>query len=138
VEITSQDNTNAWAKAGIIVRNDVTNAAAAPGFLILCEAPGHGYVIQWDANGDGQLDSSSAPSGQGLGTAAYPSWLRLVRSGTSYTGYYSTDGATWVFVATVAVPSAAAGQDVGLFATSHNSGTAGEVDFDQFTLTVKS
>src|SRR5581483_11453034 len=42
VEITAQANTNAWAKAGIMVRNDLTNANGSPGFLILAEAPGHG------------------------------------------------------------------------------------------------
>ena len=134
VEITAQANTNAWAKAGIMVRNDITDAAASPGFLILAEAPGHGYVVQWDANGDGRLDANSAPSNEGLGTAAYPSWLRLVRSGTSYTGYYSTDGTTWVTIATVSVPGAADAQDVGVFATAHNSGTIGEVDFDHLTV----
>ena len=133
VEITAQQNTNAWAKAGIMVRNDITNANASPGFLILAESPGHGYVIQWDANGDGQLDSNSAPNNTGLGTAAYPAWLKLVRSGTSYTGYYSADDVNWTLVDTVTVPSAAATQDVGVFMTSHASGTIGEADFSNFT-----
>ena len=134
VEITAQANTNAWAKAGIMVRNDITAANTSPGFLILAEAPGHGYVVQWDSNGDGQLDSNSAPNNQGLGTAAYPSWLKLVRSGTTYTGYYSTDDVNWTLIDTVNVPSAAATQDVGVFATSHSSGTVGEVDFQDFTV----
>jgi hypothetical protein len=69
-----------------------------------------------------------------LGTAVYPSWLKLVRSGTTYTGYYSSDGTTWTLIATVSLPSASAAQDVGVFATSHNSGAVGEVDFDHFTL----
>ncbi len=132
VEITAQANTNAWAKAGIMVRNDITNANASPGFLILAEAPGHGYVLQWDSNGDGQLDSNSAPNNQGLGTAAYPTWLKLVRSGTTYTGYYSTDDVNWTLIDAVNVPSAAATQDVGVFATAHNSGAVGEVDFQDF------
>jgi hypothetical protein len=134
VQVLSQANTNAWAKAGIMVRNAITDANTSPGFLIIAVAPGHGYVVQWDANGDGRLESNSAPSGEGLGTAVYPSWLKLVRSGTTYTGYYSTDGATWTLIATVSVPTAAATQDVGVFMTSHSSGTIGEVDFDHFTL----
>jgi hypothetical protein len=133
VKIDSQTNTNAWAKAGIMVRNDITGAGTSPGFLILAEAPGKGYVIQWDSNGDGQLDSNSAPNNTGIGTAAYPSWLKLVRSGTTYTGYYSTDDATWTQVGSVDVPSAAAAQDVGVFATAHQSGATCEVDFDGFS-----
>ncbi len=134
VQVLSQSNTNAWAKAGIMVRNDVTSADSSPGFLILAEAPGHGYVIQWDSNGDGRLDSNSAPNNTGLGTATYPCWLRLARTGTTYTGWYSTDGSSWTLIATVSVPSAAASQDVGVFATSHSSGVTGEADFDGLTL----
>jgi hypothetical protein len=134
VEITAQQDTNEWAKAGIMVRNDITNANTSPGFLILAEAPGHGYVLQWDSDGDGQLDSNSAPSNEGLGTAAYPTWLKLIRSGTSYTGYYSTDDVNWTLIDTVSVPSAAATQDVGVFMTSHASGTTGEADFSNFAV----
>src|SRR2546423_15037467 len=113
----------------MMVRKGSADAAALPGFLILAEAPGHGYVVQWDANGDGRLDANSAPSNQGLGTAAYPSWLRLVRSGTSYTGYYFTDGTTWVTIARVSVPGAAEGQGVRGFAPAPKCGTRGEVHF---------
>jgi hypothetical protein len=134
VQVLSQSNTNAWAKAGIIVRNDVTAADTSPGFLILAEAPGHGYVIQWDSNGDGRLDSNSAANNEGVGTATYPCWLRLTRAGAAYTGWYSTDATTWTPVATVTVPSAAPTQDVGVFATSHSSGVTGEVGYDGFTL----
>ncbi|MCQ4080382.1 NEW3 domain-containing protein [Streptomyces sp. RB6PN25] len=134
VEITSQSDTNAWAKAGIMVRNDITAANTSPGYLIVAVTPGHGYVVQWDSTGNGQLDSNSAPSNEGLGTASYPTWLKLVRNGTSYSGYYSTDDKTWTLIDTVSVPSAATTQDVGLFSTAHNSGTIGETDFDHFTL----
>src|SRR2546423_15130189 len=112
----------------MMVRKGSADAAALPGFLILAEAPGHGYVVQWDANGDGRLDANSAPSNQGLGTAAYPAWLRLVRSGTSDTGYYSTDGTTWVTIPTFSVPGAADAPAVGVVATPHNNGTTGEAD----------
>jgi regulation of enolase protein 1 (concanavalin A-like superfamily) len=129
VRVTSQQNTNEWAKAGLMVRNDIANAGGSRGFLILAETPAHGYVMQWDADGDGQLDNSTAETG----TAAYPSWLKLVRSGTTYKGYYSTDGTNWNQVGSVDVPSAAASQDVGVFATAHGS-TVGEADFSDLNV----
>lgn len=100
--------------------------------------PGHGYVMQWDANGDGQLDAGSAPNGQGIGKTAYPSWLKLVRTGNSYAGYYSTDATTWTLLGTVTLPSAAATQDVGVFATSHHMGTQSEVHFDDLSVSAAS
>ncbi|HEY3608415.1 MAG TPA: hypothetical protein VGL06_12985, partial [Pseudonocardiaceae bacterium] len=130
VEVAAQQNTAPWAKAGIIVRNDVTGANTAPGYVLLAETPGNGYILDWDANGDGQLDSQSG----GTTTAAYPSWLKLVRSGTTFTGYYSTDDAHWTLVGTASVPTAAATQDVGVAMTSHSAHVTGEVDFDHFTV----
>nr|WP_194895430.1 NEW3 domain-containing protein [Catenulispora pinisilvae] len=134
VEVTSQADTSVWAKAGIMVRDDITGAGSSPGYLVLAVTPGNGYVLQWDSTGSGQLDSNSAPSNSGLGTAAYPSWLKLVRSGSTFTGYYSTDDVTWTQVGTATVPSVNATQDVGTFMTAHNdgSGDSGEVDFTGF------
>jgi hypothetical protein len=131
VRVTSQANTNDTAKAGIMVRNDITNAGAARGFVTLLVTPGRGYQLQWDSDGDGRLDGTAKTSNA---TAAYPSWLRLVRSGTMFTGYYSTDGSTWTSIGTATVPSAAATQDVGLFATSHNTSMVGQAEFDHFTI----
>ncbi len=79
-------------------------------------------------HGDGQLDAN-----QSLSTVTYPSWLKLVRDGTTYTGYYSTDGTTWKLVGSATLPPATATQDVGLFATAHSSGTTSEADFEDFT-----
>ncbi|SEG84325.1 Alpha galactosidase A [Actinacidiphila yanglinensis] len=130
VKIDSQANTSVWAKAGIMVRNDITKAGSSAGYVALVETPGNGYLLDWDSDGDGQLDSQSS-----TGTATYPSWLKLVRDGNTYTGYYSTDDSTWNLVGTATLPTAAATQDVGLTATSHAAGTTGEVDFDDFTTT---
>jgi hypothetical protein len=132
VKITAQADTNPWAKSGIMIRNDITKPGTSPGYAILAEAPGKGYVLQWDSDGDGQLDSNSAPSDSGSGTATYPSWLKLVRSGSAVTGYYSTDGTTWTQVGTATLPGIATTGDIGLFTTSHSAGTNGEADFTAF------
>ncbi|MDF3293087.1 NEW3 domain-containing protein [Streptomyces silvisoli] len=133
VEVAAQGRTSEWAKAGIMVRDDITAPGTSPGYLILAEAPGKGYVLQWDSTGSGHLDSNSAPPNQGTATAVYPSWLKLVRAGTTFTGYYSTDGITWTRLATATVPGATAAQDVGVFTSSHSDGTSGEADFSDFT-----
>jgi hypothetical protein len=131
VELTAQQNTAPWAKAGIIVRNDVTGANTSPGYVLLAATPGNAYILDSDVDGNGQLDTQSS-----AGTATtYPSWLKLVRSGTTYTGYYSTDDVNWTEVGSTTVPSAAANQDVGVAMTSHSADVTGEVDFDHFGVT---
>jgi alpha-galactosidase len=63
-----------------------------------------------------------------------PVWLELVRNGTSYTGYYSFDGTSWLTVGTATVPGQAATQDAGVFVTSHTAGSPGQVVFDGFSV----
>jgi alpha-galactosidase len=133
VELTEQAATSDWAKSGIMVRNDISQSGSSPGFVILAASPGHGYVLQWDSNGDGQLDSSSAPMGEGTGTTVYPSRLRLTRSGTTFTGSYSTDGSTWTQIGSADVASAATNQDTGVFTTAHST-AVGEADFANFAV----
>ncbi|MFB7634615.1 NEW3 domain-containing protein [Streptomyces sp. NPDC056149] len=133
VKVTAQANTSEWAKAGIMVRDDITKPGRSPGYLILAEAAGKGYVLQWDSTGGGHLDSNSAPPNEGSGTAAYPSWLKLVRSGSAYTGYYSTNGTDWTRIATASLPGVTATQDVGVFTSSHSEGAGGEADFAGLT-----
>ncbi|MEV6544126.1 putative Ig domain-containing protein [Streptomyces sp. NPDC051665] len=127
VAVTSQDPVNAWTKSGIMIRNDITGTAS-PGYLILAVSPGHGVALQWDKSGDGQVDSNIETDG----TTVYPTWLKLVRSGTTFTGSYSTDGSTWTTVGTATVSSAGTTQDAGVFTSSHVSGSAGEADFSEF------
>ncbi|HEX3779604.1 MAG TPA: alpha-N-acetylglucosaminidase TIM-barrel domain-containing protein [Pseudonocardiaceae bacterium] len=130
-EVTAQADTGPWARAGIVVRNSLA-ANGSNGYLDLAVTPANGCALSSDTNGDGLLDT--VVNGGGF-TA--PTYLKLVRTATSYTGYCSTDGATWQTVGTATVPSAAAAQDVGVFATAANggSGAQGLADFTGFTVT---
>ncbi|MGW3650472.1 AbfB domain-containing protein [Streptomyces sp. NPDC000878] len=115
-----------------MVRDDITGTGTSPGYLTLSVTPGHGVALQWDSDGDGTLDRSVETDG----STSYPTWLRLVRSGTDYTGYRSTDGNTWTTVGTATVASAVTAQDVGTFTTAASS-TAVESDFSEFTVTAQ-
>ncbi|MFD3945258.1 hypothetical protein [Streptomyces sp. NPDC058579] len=89
-----------------------------------------GVVLSYDADGNGQLEKFAQVTG-----VRAPVTLRLTRTGTAYTGEFSTDdGATWRPVATVTVPGAAITQDVGLFMTAANAGrgTRGLTEFTGF------
>ena len=116
-EVTAQDNTGPWARAGLVVRNSLASNTS-PGYLDLAVTPGNGCALSWDSNGDGQLDQVT-----NTGTFTAPTYLKLVRNGTNYTGYCSSDDTTWTTVGTATVPSAAVVQDVGIFATAANGGS---------------
>jgi len=131
--LTAQQALNASAKSGLIVREDLTQATTSPGYVTLAATPGHGFQMQWDADGNGQLDSSASATPAGAGTT--PAWLRLVRNGTSFTGLYSLDGVTWTVVGTATVASATGAEDAGVFTTSHNKYADARADFASLDIT---
>ncbi|MER6914216.1 alpha-N-acetylglucosaminidase TIM-barrel domain-containing protein [Streptomyces sp. NPDC000594] len=127
LRVDAQENTGSWARAGIVVRNDLARPGDA-GFVNLAVTPGQGVALSYDSNGDGTLDTYRRVTG-----VRAPVLLRLTRGGgTSFTGAFSLDaGVTWRPVGTVSAPGAAAVADAGLFMTATNggSGARGTVRF---------
>ncbi|WP_381799268.1 alpha-N-acetylglucosaminidase [Streptomyces niveus] len=132
VRVDAQENTGAWARAGIIVRDRLATPGS-PGIVNLAVTPSNGVVLSYDTTGDGTLDTYKRVTG-----VIAPVLLRLARAGSDFTGSYSTDdGTTWRTVATIPIPVAAPVQDVGLFmsATNGSSGLRGTVEFSGWGVT---
>ncbi|WP_165920183.1 LamG-like jellyroll fold domain-containing protein [Chthoniobacter flavus] len=122
--VVTQSSTGAYASAGVMIRD-----SAAPGArnVFLAAAPSGGLFLQSRAVvNEASLSSSTA--------GAVPTWLKLVRQGTSFSGYYSADGVTWTLLSTVnaPVPYDAA---VGLAVTSGDGATLNTVTFDNVQVT---
>ncbi|WP_105967784.1 DUF1349 domain-containing protein [Streptomyces geranii] len=130
VHLDSQDNTNAWGKAGLMLRNDITGTTKSTGYVVLAATPGNGVNLQWDSDGDGYLDRGATKTGS---DAIAPVWLRLVRNGTSVTGSYSADGTTWTTVGTATLTGANTTLDAGMFFTAH-TGAPGTAKFSEFSV----
>jgi hypothetical protein len=96
---------------------ELTKAGASAGYAVVAATARNGVVFEWDANGDGYLDTDARAT-----VDSYrPVWVKLARSGTSYSASYSYDGQNYVPIgAPVILPSAAAQQDAGIFSTSHD------------------
>ncbi len=118
VEVNSQSDTNAWAKAGLMIRDSIPGSGSSQGYAVLALTPGNGVTFQWDNNGSGGLntDTGVAYTGTSVG-------LRLARSGSSLTASYSTNGTSWTSIATETLTGAQSAEDVGMFASSHDSQT---------------
>ncbi|HWD80782.1 MAG TPA: hypothetical protein VG497_17940, partial [Kribbella sp.] len=130
--VVSVNDANAWAKSGVMVRNDMTKAGASAGYAVVAATARNGVVFQWDANGDGYLDTAASAS-----VDSYrPVWVKLTRSGTSFSASYSYDGENYVPIGgAVSLPSAAAQQDAGIFSTSHDVSQSAINQFDNVTFT---
>lgn len=125
--VVAQDDTGPWARAGLIVRNDMPTQGST-GFLNLALTPANGCVLSWDSNTDGRLDSFSRD--QSFEGSAH---LRLTRDGNRYVAECSADGDTWTQIGSVEVPAADT-PDVGLFMTAAGSGR-GLAQFAGFDIT---
>jgi regulation of enolase protein 1 (concanavalin A-like superfamily) len=113
-----------------VFRNDLRTRST--GYVALVAKPAGGFLLLWDADQDGTLDSAAQLE---LSPTPYPARLRLLRAGTMFTGDVSTDGGTtWRRVGTATVPSAAAVQDVGVVACAHST-TLGRALFSGLEIT---
>ncbi|MFE7836497.1 hypothetical protein ACFU53_10705 [Streptomyces sp. NPDC057474] len=129
VGLTGSDNPT--AKYGIAVANDLT-APEKGGYAVLTMSKSYGMEFMTDSDGDGHLDTWA-----GGGASTHPAWLRLVRSGTTYTAYSTTTGLAWNEIASVTVPSANGALDAGVVASAVNlnyPGTTVRAVFDHFTV----
>ena len=121
--VVSVDNTYRWAKAGVMMR--LGEAANAP-FAMIVVTPGAGVAFQYRQTAGGEARTVSG------GAASAPHWVKLVRRGTTFTGYQSDDGTTWQRVGAV-VLSAGASVEGGLVVTSHDATTLCRAVFDHLT-----
>ena len=115
--VTADRAGGASGGAGLIERDDMTAGKQSRAALVLYVSGQATIVMAWNGSGGADVDQHIVvPSVM----VRAPVGLRLVRAGSTYTGYYSTDGTTWSPVGTVTVAaSASAGtQDVGVFHAS--------------------
>jgi hypothetical protein len=129
--VDRQDNSNAWAKSGVVVRNDLTGAYASQGYAAVLVTPGNGVVFARDSDGDGLIDSQAQKTG-----IKAPIWVKLTRTGNQVSGFYSTDGTTWTQIG-AAAPLIGAEQtlDAGVLHTSHDRAISGIAEFSATTIT---
>ena len=131
-EVSHTSGLSGFGKTGIMVRNSIADANTAPEGVILFVSPSGGVQLEWDSNSGEYIDSVTPANGTIAATT--PVYLKLTRSGSTYTGTYSTDGQTWHSVGSATVPGQAGTQDAGMFITSHVSGSPAMADFDSFTV----
>jgi galactose oxidase len=125
-QVTAQADTSAWAKAGVMLR--ATTDPGSPYYAAFV-TPANSAVVQWrTAQGGTTTQVKSA------GTV--PVYLKVDRTGSSFTAYTSPDGSSWTAVPGSTVTLANLGGTVlrGLAVTSHNQGTGGTVAVGTVTM----
>ena len=123
--VLSVQNTDPYAKAGVMMREGL--GANARNVLASISAS-TGAAFQQRATVGGTT-SNNVASG-----IASPYWVRLVRSGNTFTGYRSADGLSWTLLgqATLALN---AQLQVGLAVTAHNNALLNTSTFSNASVT---
>ncbi len=122
--VASVENENAWSKAAVMMRGDLTANAA---YAMAAVTSLNGTIFQSRSNAGG---ASTFTTGT---TAGAPQWIRVVRSGNTLAGYYSADGLTWAALGTSTVTIGSTVY-VGLAVTSHNPAATATVMFTNITV----
>ncbi len=121
-KVESIDNPDTWAKCGVMIRESVDPGSR---FAAVYATPGNG--VRYQAR---LLNGVAATSDTSVATTAQmtlktPVWIRVERKGTSFGGFYSTDGAKWTAMSwNPQTINMGAGVQIGLAVTGHDTGTA--------------
>ncbi|GCE12262.1 hypothetical protein [Tengunoibacter tsumagoiensis] len=110
-KVTGVQNTDGWAKAGVMIRETLTDSST------------HAFMALTSSNGAAfqrRTTTSGSSSNTNNGTTTAPYWVKLVRSGTTFTGSISSDGSTWTQIGSDTV-TMGSNAYVGLAVTAHNS-----------------
>ncbi len=133
--LVSATTADFWTKAGLMIRQNLTSGS--PDAFML-EAPDSAHqepVQQWRDTQGGQTADTGNHMNFIHGT---PIWLRLVRTGNVFAGYWAPDvngmPGTYTLMAmhTTAMPATVY---VGLALTAHNNGQTATATFDHVTVT---
>jgi hypothetical protein len=118
-KIESIGNSDPWAKGGVMIRESLEPGSR---YAFVFAAPGNG--VRFQARPITGVTATSdtpvaTPEQMALQT---PVWVKLERSGMTFSGFYSTDGVNWTAMSwnPQAINMVAPTIFIGLAATSHN------------------
>jgi hypothetical protein len=121
-KVSSQQNTNPWAKAGVMLRQ--SSDPASP-YSAMYTTPGNGIVVQYRTAQGAVAARAAAISG------GAPAYVKVTASGTSFTAYTSPDGVNWSPIpGSTRTIQISGSRLAGLAVTSHRGSMLCQVTFD--------
>jgi regulation of enolase protein 1 (concanavalin A-like superfamily) len=130
-QVLRVDDTDAWAKAGVMIRESLD---ADSKHAMVVATPSSGVSFQ-----SRSFTANASQSATVADVAAPMAWVRITRTGDTFTGQYSQDGVTWLdFLDADGNPverniTMTANVFIGLAVTSHNPGVAAGAEFASIT-----
>ncbi len=127
-------STNTWAKAGVMIRTNLTDGSPMVDMVIANPNGANGANFQWRATAGAAASSTNSPSTPNIKT---PQWVKLTRKSNVFSGQYSADGVTWLDIKNPALTGTLVTTTVnmpgdvyiGLCLTSHDSAQTAVAEF---------
>ncbi len=118
--VTAMQYTDPWAKAGVMFREGL---GAGDKYATMVVTAGGASAYQWRPSVNESGRNTDGP------TVNMPYWVKLVRSGDTFSGYVSADGVDWHRVDDISVPM---GKKIyaGLAVSAHNNSELNSAMFD--------
>jgi regulation of enolase protein 1 (concanavalin A-like superfamily) len=123
--VATETDTDYSTKAGLMFRQDTTNTSSYADILIT--PANQGVVFEWRDHTQGTYSSVS------VANINAPAWVKLTRSGTTFTGYYSLDGINWIEVGSQSVTMSTSAL-TGLAVCAHNNSDLATATFTNVSL----
>ncbi|QUH29314.1 carbohydrate-binding protein [Vallitalea guaymasensis] len=119
--VTSLVDTDEWAKAGLMFRE---SGDSDSNFVDLIVTPSNGLELQWRTNKGGNCNNIN------LGSYTFPVYLKLIKSGNTFSAYKSVDGINWSSSLGSCSVDMNSTVKAGICVSSHNpyQGTTAKVD----------
>ena len=133
-KVLSVDNTDPWAKAGVMIR-DTLNPGSK--FAAVYITPGQGCRFQARTDTDIAATSDTSVVTAEQTAIVAPYWIKLERDfAGNFRGYYSSDGTTWRQMSwnPQNIPMSS-NVYIGLAVTSHSEGATCQAQFSNVTIT---
>jgi hypothetical protein len=112
-----------WSKAGVMIRASLASNAAN---AFIAVTPSNGVTWQYRSSTGGDSYNNNT-----TGLSA-PYWVKLVRSGSTFTGYCSPHGSNWTQLGSTTLTNVSTAY-IGLALTSHNNSSLCMATFDNVT-----
>ncbi len=130
VRVDSVVRSNEWAKAGAMIR-ETLEAGSKHAFVAVTPEPAHGVSFQR------RPTAGQASANTDVADVAIPRWVRLTRTGSTFTAQQSADGAAWTeIVVSPALEILMAGNVyIGLVVTSHDAAIVTAAEFSNLSTT---
>jgi len=126
--VSNGTGTNEWTKGGVMIR-DSLNGGSTHATMCITGGGGNGAAFQNRPTADQASVGSDSTSAITL-----PYWVKIERTGDSFTGSVSADGKTWSVVGTTVIVMEAPVY-IGLAVTSHVAGTDRTFQFESIAAT---